>query len=189
VEQVAIDVLEAAKELGRVILVTNSTRPWVNNSANNFAPDTLEPLLARPVVDIAYALECMEPMNYETAKTRADRDTYERRYYTTAKEKTIKPFIEEHFAKGEIWNVLSIGDGVFERDATQTLRNPYLKARRSDSIKTVKMMEDPNPEQLSAQLQIILAALPGMVAHGVNFDISLEDPERMEIQLRKFLNP
>jgi hypothetical protein len=192
VEQVAIDVLESAKALGRVILVTNSTRPWVQNSSGLFAPALAEPLDSHPVVDIAYALECMEPMTYDTVKDERNQDAkyrYEEWYYTKGKTKTIKAFVVDHYANHERRNVLSIGDGIFERNATKRLHEPMLKARRSDAIKTVKMMEDPSAEQLSAQLQIILAALEGMVAHSSKFDISLEDPDRMAIQMRKFLTP
>jgi hypothetical protein len=192
VEQVALAVLECAKALGRVVLVTNSTRPWVDNSSDIFTPVLAQPLHEDPVVDVAYALECMGGMTYDTVKNMDDPQavySYEENYYTEGKAKTIASFVEEHFPGNETRNVLSLGDGVFERNATQRLRKPHLKARRADSIKTVKMMEDPSADQLCAQLQIILAALPGMVAHDVNFDISLEDPVRMEVQLRKFLNP
>merc|ERR1719191_1842184 len=91
--------------------------------------------------------------------------SYEENYYTEGKAKTIAGFVADHFTGEETRNVLSLGDGVFERNATQRLRKPHLKARRADCIKTVKMMEDPSAEQLSAQLHIILAALPAMVAH------------------------
>jgi hypothetical protein len=192
VEQVALAVLESAKALGRVVLVTNSRRPWVDNSSNIFTPVLAQPLHEDPVVDVAYALECMGGMTYDTVKNMDDPQavySYEENYYTEGKAKTIASFVEEHFLGDETRNVLSLGDGVFERNATQRLRKPNLKARRADSIKTVKMMEDPSADQLCAQLQIILAALPGMVAHDFNFDISLEDPVQMEVQLRKFLNP
>jgi len=92
------------------------------------------------------------------------------------------------YNRGSWKNVVILGDGQAEHQAAQEIRfehQPIGKSLvpKSCRIKTIKMLEGPDCEQLCAQLHVMQACLPAVVALDNDLDISLacEEEEIMHI--------
>eukprot|EP00746_Dinoflagellata_sp_MGD_P123372 gnl/MRDRNA2_/MRDRNA2_58035_c0_seq2.p1 gnl/MRDRNA2_/MRDRNA2_58035_c0~~gnl/MRDRNA2_/MRDRNA2_58035_c0_seq2.p1 ORF type:complete len:174 (+),score=39.58 gnl/MRDRNA2_/MRDRNA2_58035_c0_seq2:276-797(+) len=74
-------------------------------------------------------------------------------------------------------NVLSIGDSIYERDAARVTvsRRPTKQSRCR--VKTAKMLDEPNIEELTAQVKIVHAGLALMVKYNGNLDIEIDEDD------------
>lgn len=78
------------------------------------------------------------------------------------------------YARQSWKNVVSIGDSVFERDATQevVLRRPTMK--KACRAKTVKMFDDPSIEELVAQVRLLGELLVALVQYDGDLNIEID---------------
>lgn len=81
-------------------------------------------------------------------------------------------------------NVISIGDSIFERDAVRrvVLNRPSMK--KKCRTKTAKLLEEPEVDELIAQVRVIHDALGLMVQYDGNLDIEIdEDDLKLDLSL------
>merc|ERR1719428_260095 len=87
-------------------------------------------------------------------------------------------------------NVVSIGDGTFERDAIRrVMQERPCMGQKKARTKTVKLLDDPTIEELVAQLRIVKASLSMVVNYDDSLDIEVtEDDLDLDVgeQMKKF---
>jgi hypothetical protein len=131
-EKKVYDLLKLSIENGTTYIITNSADGWIQWSVEKFYP-TLYPLLDKLIIKSARSL-------------------YEKKYPGNLKKWKIQTFLElEQELSVGFNNIICLGDSEQEIDACNLL------ATRLDCIyKTVKLRNDPMPEDLNKQLNIIL---------------------------------
>lgn len=142
-EKNAVDLLSRTIDLGKVALVTNAEAGWIELSARKFLP-ALVPLLSKMrILSARTTYEKQFPKQTQLWKNAA----YDQ-VFSEAFEKVAFDF------QG-IFNVISLGDSLYERSALLQL------AKKSNKIlgKSVKLIERPSVEQLQSQLVILVSNL------------------------------
>jgi len=79
-------------------------------------------------------------------------------------------------------NVISIGDSIFERDAVRKVVVQRPSAKKKCRTKTAKLLDEPEIEELIAQVKVIHDALGLMVQYDGNLDIEI-DEEDLKVDL------
>mmetsp|Transcript_94709 Transcript_94709/g.203381 ORF Transcript_94709/g.203381 Transcript_94709/m.203381 type:complete len:269 (-) Transcript_94709:133-939(-) len=148
--------LRGAKRCGRVVLVTNAERGWIELSCHRFMP-SLCPLL-------------------ENINTISARSLYERVGVTSPlewKSRAFASIIDDFYkpcAADHRKNVISLGDSAHERWAlmqvTKTLSNC--------SNKSLKFIEQPDLRQLRKEHELISRCIPYIVSHAGNLDLRVQ---------------
>jgi hypothetical protein len=81
-------------------------------------------------------------------------------------------------------NVISIGDSIFERDAVRRVVVNRPSAKKKCRTKTAKLLDEPEIEELIAQVKVIHDALGLMVQYDGNLDIEIdEDDLKLDLSL------
>lgn len=206
-------VLRLAMRLGKVIIVTNAMDPWVETSCRNFLPGLVPIVSELPVIyarSIFDAHTC-DPMRSRVARgssptSRATPGMYSaggtnklaqcnsrmamqqfdetapRRWKELAFDQEISGFYSR-YAHQSWKNVISVGDSIFERDAVRrvVLNRPTKKKCRT---KTVKLLDEPEVDELIAQVKLIVDVLGLMVQHDGNLDIEIDEEDlKLELSL------
>jgi len=151
--------LRLARQRGTVIFVTNGERGWIELSCQKFMP-TLAPLL-------------------ETVKMVSARTKYESPSAPSPVDWKVCAFEDElakHFGKDGLLdpnarkNVLSLGDGVYEREALLMTTS----ALPNCSPKSLKFVERPDISQILKQHELILGNFDGIVNHVGLMDLRIQ---------------
>jgi len=80
--------------------------------------------------------------------------------------------------------VISIGDSVFERDAVRRVVLNRPLANKKCRTKTAKLLDEPDIDELIAQVRVVHDALGLMVQHEGNLDIEIdEDDLKLDLSL------
>jgi hypothetical protein len=79
-------------------------------------------------------------------------------------------------------NVISIGDSIFERDAVRRVVLNRPSAKKKCRTKTAKLLDEPEIDELVAQVKVIHDALGLMVQYDGNLDIEI-DEEDLKVDL------
>jgi len=203
-------VLILALKLGKVIIVTNAMDPWVETSCKNYLR-LLMPLVSQ--IPIIYARSIFESHNIEPSKIakppapgsalpgmysangqnklsscnnalhQQAKDVSPQRWKEVVFEQEITGFYSRY--EHQSWkNVISIGDSIFERDAVRRviLNNPCPK--KKCRTKTAKLLDEPEIDELVAQVRVIHDALGLMVQYDGNLDIEIdEDDLKLDLSL------
>jgi hypothetical protein len=74
-------------------------------------------------------------------------------------------------------NVISIGDSIFERDAVRRVVVNRPSAKKKCRTKTAKLLDEPEIEELIAQVKVIHDALGLMVQYDGNLDIEIDEED------------
>merc|ERR1719331_2361703 len=74
-------------------------------------------------------------------------------------------------------NVISIGDSIFERDAVRRVVVNRPSAKKKCRTKTAKLLDEPEIEELIAQVKVIHDALGMMVQFDGNLDIEIDEED------------
>merc|ERR1719409_13780 len=74
-------------------------------------------------------------------------------------------------------NVISIGDSIFERDAVRRVVVNRPSAKKKCRTKTAKLLDEPEIEELIAQVKVVHEALQLMVQHDGNLDIEIDEED------------
>lgn len=161
--------LQAAKALGEVILVTNAERGWVELSCQKFMPDLCESLQDVRILSARSAYERQGVANPSDWK------------YLAFQHELTRFCEEQPAASGQAdavmaatrrWNVISIGDSPFEREALIRVT-----AHMPDScVKAVKLMAKPEVQQLIQQNELISGCFRDLVNHEGNLDLAINSP-------------
>jgi len=118
--------LLAAHESGRVVIVTLARSPWVTDSCACFFPG-IAGLINELQITVVYAQdEAAHPLSH--AKLASMLPTERENYWTCLKAEAIHREVESFYTKyaGQTWkNVISIGDSNFERVGTMATTVRY----------------------------------------------------------------
>lgn len=150
-------ILERAKSLGEVIIITNSVEGWIEKSCAIFMPAVV-PLLRG--MHIVYA-----------------QNRYRARYGPSSavwKEYAFMDEMEDSFARppGLVRNLVSIGDGIPEQAAMRAVQIVYEAMKDGPTlVKIVKMLDGPNPEVLQKQLEGLDSVLEAIVCQCESLDM------------------
>jgi len=174
--------LSTARKTGRVGIVTLAQRPWVLSSAKRFWPGLdFEAVLKELDIPIIYARECLRRPMISQAKVEEGVNIF-----TIAKQAAMLKALKKLYGRDPWKNVISIGDSIVERDAiTEVLWGHDQDPEITPCCKTVKLMEEPSPEQLGAELTLLGMWLRSMAAHGEDFDVVMDDSEEMVLRMHE----
>lgn len=194
--------LRFAMKLGSVIIVTNAMEPWVETSCRNFLPGLLPLISDLPVIYARsiYEMQACEPSshcsgnrmplpglytangqnrlsnyNMRLAAQRYD-EMAPQRWKEVAFSQEINGFYSRY--QHQSWkNVISIGDSIFERDALRkvVLQRPVQK--KKCRTKTLKLFDDPEIEELIAQVRVVHEVLSMMVQYDGELDIEIDEED------------
>jgi len=144
--------LELAQRLGHTFIITNAMNGWVEYSAAKYVPDLL-PVLQKVRVISA-------------------RGRYEAQYPGEVSKWKIQAFLEvqRQLDSQIITNLISLGDSNFEMDAVHIMGKEFAQAL----IKTIKFRENPSPEELLKQLELVSQKFERIVENARNLKIGLE---------------
>merc|ERR1719245_1070976 len=168
--------------MGKVVIVTNARRPWVEMSCNTFLPALKDILKDIPVI---YALERVRSGSKERWGNGGS-------LLTETKARAMKTAVTEFYSRypRQSWkNILSIGDALFEHNAVRQV----VSARPSNKpcrTKTVKLLEGPSIAGMVVQLSIVTNWLPRIVQLDSDVDIDLgADEESVDNWVSLFGGP
>lgn len=152
IERVAKRLLELALRLGHTFIITNAMSGWVEYSAAKYVPKLLEVLQRVHVISARGNYEHQYPGNYSQWKIQAFLEV----------QRTLNSQI--------ITNLISLGDSVFEMDAVHVMGREFAQAL----VKTIKFRENPTPEELLKQLELVAQKFEKIVLNARNLKIGLE---------------
>lgn len=153
-EVLTIGLLEEAMLRGKVMVITNAETGWVELSGERFVPKLLAFLQSKRIGIISA------------------RSTYEADFPYNPSEWKIQAFTHEiglQFPLIDGLNVLSLGDGMSEREASHAIASSLPLSR----VKTVKYIERPTIEQLQRQVSLVHSSFTELYKHDGSFDVNL----------------
>lgn len=151
VASVVIKVLELACHLGQPFIVTNAKKGWVEHSAALWMPEVIPVLKHITIISARSAYEARFPNNVSQWKQQAFL--------------ALQGRLDQH----ALTNLISIGDSAFEMDAAHAMGDRFAKA----VVKTVKFVPQPKPQELCAQLGLVLRKLVHIVEAGRPLQVHL----------------
>lgn len=142
--------LLAAQRLGRVLIVTNAQRGWVEASTLTWMPRLLPLLATLPVMSARSTFETEHPGNQLAWKVRAFAEF----------KKDVVP--------GVLTNVICFGDSPWEHIAAREL----VRGIESSVVKCVKFRSRPSPSTLCDEIEIISRELSYIEKSSSNLNLS-----------------
>jgi len=173
-------VLKLAMSLGKVVIVTNSSEPWISISVRTFMP-YLSPLIKEIKVIYARSLYEITPGSDASAikdPTALQADAMApQRWKEQAFLHQIGSFYSRY--ENQTWkNVICIGDSIYERDAAKNVVNGCGKSKGC-RLKTAKFLENPDASDIVTELHLLHDALSALVQYDGNMDVEI-DPEDLK---------
>jgi len=152
IEGAARKLLELAMRLGHTFIITNAMNGWVEYSSAKWVPELL------PV---------LQKLRVISARTK-----YEPQFPGEVSKWKIQAFLEvqRQLDSQIITNLISLGDSNFEMDAVHVMGKEFAQAL----IKTIKFRENPSPEELLKQLELVTQKFEKIVENARNLKIGLE---------------
>mmetsp|Transcript_31317 Transcript_31317/g.82981 ORF Transcript_31317/g.82981 Transcript_31317/m.82981 type:complete len:395 (-) Transcript_31317:8-1192(-) len=171
------DVLVAACSVASVCIVTLSARPWVEDSARWFLPNSGVAELVRDLgIPVYYAREHVKRRDKFAAHVEEGVDLF-----MIAKRNAMKHGIQKFSRKKSMRckrrNIISIGDSVTEENAVKEIL--WEDDFTEDLCKTVRFIADPTLDVLGRELQLLRSWLDKIVYHGHDLHAVLENAETM----------
>jgi len=149
--------LDVACDLGRVIIVTNAERGWVELSAKKFLPEVCSRLEGIQIVSARTQYEtesCQNPIEWKM------------RAFLTVARAHVSAF-------GPDPSLISVGDSVHERVAALRAWPLISQEGASPLVKCLKLPEQPGIATLGLVQDMLQATLATLVAHPSNLDLCL----------------
>merc|ERR1712087_1086093 len=108
----------------------------------------------------------------QRVKVVSARTNHEPEYPGEVSKWKIQAFLEvqRQFDSQIITNLVSLGDSNFEMDAVHVMGKEFVQAL----VKTIKFQENPSPEELLKQLELVSLKLERIVENARNLKIGLE---------------
>ncbi|CEM15895.1 unnamed protein product [Vitrella brassicaformis CCMP3155] len=150
--------LELAMRLGHVFIITNAMSGWVEYSSQKYIP-SIKQLLDNGI-------------GGKKIKIISARGNYEHRFPGQYQEWKIQAFLEvQRELNAEIiTNLISLGDSNIEMDAVHIMGKEFSQAL----IKTIKFRENPSPDELAKQLELVAQKFEKICLNARNLKIGLE---------------
>lgn len=155
-------ILNLAIDIGQTYIITNAAQGWVEYSANAYLPAVVPLLKKVRVISARQESESKFPGNYEQWKV----------HTFVSMEKYLTPEV--------ITNIIALGDSHVEMVAAHHLASYFsyevkIKSRFKDAfIKTVKFRENPTPQELVKQLNLVIQKFPQISGNPKSLTIRLE---------------
>lgn len=161
-----LQLMRDVQTLGKVVIVTNAKRPWVNISCNNFLPSVKGCLKNVPII---YALELIKECGSDKSKG----------LLTETKARAMKAAVTEFYSRypRQSWkNIISVGDAEFEHMAIRQVvdKRPMEEKCRT---KTIKLLESPTIAGMVVQLSLVKSWMTKIVQIDGDIDIDLAADE------------
>lgn len=150
------NLLTAAKQYGQVVIITNAETGWVQFSSDRFMPSLLSVLEGVTCVSARSTYELQYPEAGE--------------WKICAFQHQINSFIT---SETNIVNIVSFGDGEFEREAALTTGRKINACGGMARTKSIKFIERPSVEHLGRQVELISAWLNYIVTIENDLDLML----------------
>jgi len=153
-DEAASRTLLKSLEYGQLFIITNSTEGWVQYSSKLFLQKTHQVIMDKKieVISARSGYEDLFPGDYHRWKTEAFLG------------------IKKHFDKNIITNLICLGDSHIEIDAAHVLAQQFSQAM----IKTIKFRENPRPDELVKQLDLVYDKFEQIYMSIRNLTIRLE---------------
>merc|ERR1719327_1283655 len=144
--------LELAMRLGHTFIITNAMNGWVEYSAAKYVPNLLPVLQKVRVISARGRFEAQFPNEVSKWKINAFLE------------------VQRQLDSQIITNLISLGDSNFEMDAVHVMGKEFAQAL----IKTIKFRENPSPEELLKQLELVPQKFEKIALNARNLKIGLE---------------
>mmetsp|Transcript_15169 Transcript_15169/g.34568 ORF Transcript_15169/g.34568 Transcript_15169/m.34568 type:complete len:328 (-) Transcript_15169:81-1064(-) len=182
-EQVVV-LLQLAQSLGKVVIVTNARRPWVDTSCHHLLPAVKSHLKD---INVEYALEHVGPEEVQRGQEQKSSGAVKNEsidiMLTETKYRAMKVTVQKFYSRYEnqSWkNLISIGDAHFEHHAIRKLGEERPSKEQKCRVKTIKLIEGPTLPGLVLQLQVVTASLGKIIKEDDNVHCDMgEDQEDM----------
>ncbi|KEP67336.1 UNVERIFIED_CONTAM: hypothetical protein HHA_223870 [Hammondia hammondi] len=152
IERHAKDLLELAMRFGRVFIITNAVEGWVEHSSQKYLPGLVPLLQKAPIISARNRFEAVFPGEYHQWKVQAFLE------------------VRRQLNREIITNLISVGDSVIEMDAVHVMGKEFSQAL----VKTVKLRENPSPEELAKQLEVVSSKFESICLSACSLAIGLE---------------
>jgi len=157
----AADLLTAAEQYGKVVIVTNAETGWIELSCKRWLP-SLQPIVEK--IECLSARSTWEPSGLKSP------------FQWKARE--FEDVIEKFYSKRlhQSWkNVVSIGDSPHERQALQQATRGSVSSKKLKCrTKTIKLKVRPLAAELLQELATLSQNLEQLVCHDDSLDIVIE---------------
>jgi hypothetical protein len=151
-QELVIKMLMTSIQHGKVYIITNAAQGWVEFSAKKYMPEVNKILDKVTIISARSKYECSYPGKSRQWKIHA--------FLETMKE----------MERSAVTNLIAIGDSTIEMDASKNLSTKFPLAL----LKTVKLRENPSPEELIKQLMLIHQRMENIWTSAKNLTIRLE---------------
>ena len=155
-EQSVKNLLTLSLSKGDVYIITNAGEGWVEESAKTYYPIIKEILEQIEVISARKDFEAKFPENSKLWKINAFLDLKKRLNDTL------------------ITNIICLGDSIFEMEAGKILAANFIHA----VIKTIKFKENPKPEELNKQLNLVLNQFNSIFTSSKNLTVRVEKKKK-----------
>lgn len=152
ISQKVVTLIETAKKMGRVFIITNAMEGWVEHSAKKYLPAAV-PLLSK--------------MNVISARNR-----FEAIYPGDVYEWKIQAFLEvcRQLNSEIVTNLISVGDSDVEMDAVHVMGKEFSQAL----VKTIKFRENPTPDEIIKEMDLVIPKFENICHDPRNLRIGLQ---------------
>jgi len=133
IERTSKQLLELAVSLGKTYIITNAEQGWVEESAAKYVPDLLPVLQRVEIISARTRHGAQYPDDVSMWKIHAFGD------------------LQKQLDLPIITNLVSMGDAKYEMEAAEIIGAAFSEAL----VKTIKFQENPSPEILLKQLQLV----------------------------------
>jgi len=151
IEANAIGLLEVALKLGQVFIITNARNGWVEYSAMKYLPGLVPVLEKVTVISARHRYEGAFPGEYHQWKIHAFLE------------------VQQTLNNQIITNLISVGDSVIEMEAVHVMGKEFEQAL----VKTVKFRDNPFPDELARQLELVRETFESICMNPRNLKIGL----------------
>jgi len=146
----AAAVLRQACQLGQTFIITNAEAGWVEGSAGQWLPELLPTMQHINIISARAKHQHWSPDIHQW-KMRAFLD------------------LQLQLDQKAITNVVAVGDADYEMDAAHALGKQCTRA----TVKTIRFVASPSPQELLKQLIMLRQKLPMIVESGRNLAIGM----------------
>jgi len=151
IEKISGRLLEKACQMGNTFIITNATGGWVEYSAARYVPGLLPQL--------------------EKVRIISARERYEAYYPDDVGQWKLNAFLDlqRTLDLPVVTNLNSLGDAKYEMKAARIMGAKFKEA----FVKTFKFQENPAPDELLKQLELVEEGFESVVGRAVNLKVSL----------------
>lgn len=171
-------VLEKARSVARVAIITLARKPWVTRSSDVFLPGLkMGDLLRTLGVRIYYARDHLKKHDGQLRKKGEEGVDM----LMVAKRRAFIKCLRKFYGRQALrMNVISIGDSMAEADAVKDVIWTACEQHgvcAGPLCKTVKLLDNPTAAELNDQLLLVSLWLRNMAVHDEDFDIIMDEIE------------